>query len=52
MEHSEYDVVVIGSGLGGLAAATNLSKKGVKTLIIESKDRVGGRFCQRRYCYR
>lgn len=44
MKHIDYDVVVIGSGLGGLAAATNLSRKGIKTLLLESKDRVGGRF--------
>ena len=36
----QFDVVVIGSGLGGLAAATNLSRRGVKTLVVENRDRV------------
>jgi len=37
-----YDMIIIGSGLGGLAAATLLSQKGFKILIVESKDRIGG----------
>ncbi|HUX99150.1 MAG TPA: NAD(P)/FAD-dependent oxidoreductase [Candidatus Deferrimicrobium sp.] len=44
MKHEIYDVIVIGSGLGGLTAATLLSQKGLKVLVVESKDRVGGRF--------
>jgi phytoene desaturase len=39
-----YDVVVIGSGIGGMAAAALLAKKGVRTLLLESKERLGGRF--------
>lgn len=44
MNQTGYDVVVIGSGMGGIAAATLLSKKGYKTLLVESKERLGGRF--------
>ncbi len=44
MKHEVYDIVVVGSGLGGLAAGTLLSRKGFKTLMIESRDRIGGRF--------
>ncbi len=44
MKSEKFDVVVIGSGLGGLAAATLLSRKGFKTLLTEQKDRLGGRF--------
>lgn len=44
MQQGKYDVVVIGSGMGGIAAATLLSRKGYKTLVVESKERVGGRF--------
>ena len=44
MNESAYDIVVIGSGMGGIAAATLLSKKGYKILLVESKERLGGRF--------
>lgn len=38
----EYDVVVIGSGFAGLAAALTAAKKGSKVLILEKMGRVGG----------
>ena len=40
----DYDIVIIGSGLGGLTAASFLSRKGFKTLVVESRSRIGGRF--------
>jgi len=43
MENSKtYDVVVIGAGMGGLTAAALLAKKGLKTLLLEKEDQVGG----------
>jgi phytoene dehydrogenase-like protein len=36
------DVVVIGAGVNGLVAATFLAKAGLKTLVLERSDRVGG----------
>ena len=36
------DVVVIGAGHNGLAAAAFLAKAGLKTLVLEGTDRVGG----------
>jgi phytoene dehydrogenase-like protein len=39
---SSYDAVVIGAGPNGLAAAIELSKAGLSTLIIEGADSVGG----------
>jgi len=39
---AQYDVVVIGSGLGGLTAAALLARAGRKTLLIERNTSVGG----------
>ncbi|MES9143969.1 FAD/NAD(P)-binding oxidoreductase, partial [Cutibacterium acnes] len=38
----KYDVVVIGGGPAGLAAATSADRSGANTLIIEREDRLGG----------
>jgi len=40
---SVYDVVVIGAGAGGLSAAARLVAAGKKVLVVESRDRLGGR---------
>lgn len=37
-----YDVVVIGSGLGGLQCGSLLSKEGLKVCVLEKNDRIGG----------
>lgn len=39
---SDYDVVIIGSGLGGLSCAAAFARKGFKPLVIEQHDKVGG----------
>ena len=36
-------VVVIGAGLAGLAAADALRREGVEVVVVEARDRVGGR---------
>ncbi|WP_282629757.1 phytoene desaturase family protein [Empedobacter sedimenti] len=38
----KYDVVVIGSGLGGLVSAVILAKEGKKVLVLEKNNQYGG----------
>ena len=37
------DVIVIGAGMSGIAAARNLAKKGLKVVVVEGRNRLGGR---------
>ena len=43
MESFRPEVLIIGAGVAGLAAAAKLSGAGVRTLILEARDRIGGR---------
>lgn len=37
------DVIIIGAGMAGVTAARELKERGVSSIILEARDRVGGR---------
>jgi putrescine oxidase len=39
----QCDVVIIGAGATGLTVATDLQKAGLSAIVVEARDRVGGR---------
>jgi monoamine oxidase len=43
MEEHSFDVVVVGAGFAGAAAASVLQKSGYRTAVLEARDRAGGR---------
>src|SRR5260221_4998997 len=43
MSGSDVEVVVVGGGAAGIAAARTLRDAGVDALIVEARDRLGGR---------
>ena len=44
----EADVVVVGAGLAGLSAARRLHAAGVRVVVLEARERVGGRVLDHR----
>ncbi len=43
MNEPRCDVIVVGAGVSGLATARDLQAAGRRTLILEARDRIGGR---------
>lgn len=40
---ADVDIVVVGAGAAGLACARRLAEAGISTVVLEARDRVGGR---------
>lgn len=40
---TDTDVIIIGAGLAGISAARQLKSSGIRAIILEARDRVGGR---------
>tara|TARA_R100000322_G_scaffold132674_3_gene88582 strand:+ start:955 stop:2313 length:1359 start_codon:yes stop_codon:yes gene_type:complete len=40
---SELDVIIVGAGIAGLQSALKLKQAGKRVLVLEARDRVGGR---------
>jgi monoamine oxidase len=43
MTENRADVIIVGAGIAGLTAAEALSKAGLRVIVIEARDRIGGR---------
>ena len=42
IEKQPYDVVVVGGGIGGIAAAVAAAREGAKTILLEKQINLGG----------
>jgi carotenoid phi-ring synthase / carotenoid chi-ring synthase len=45
--HQDYSAIIIGGGVAGLTAAVHLAERGLKPLILEAAERVGGRLSKK-----
>ena len=45
----EADVIIIGAGVSGLAAAAKLQERGLSYIILEGANRIGGRLCSKEW---
>lgn len=49
MNEQSYDAVVVGAGFAGVTAARDLAQAGKRVLIVEARDRIGGRTYYRQF---
>ncbi len=50
MRQNQYEVIVIGAGMGGLVCACYLARAGMKVLIVEKNQKAGG--CCTSFCFK
>jgi monoamine oxidase len=48
MAANTHDVLIIGAGMAGLAAARSLARSGLRVLVLEAQHHIGGRVLTRR----
>ncbi len=42
MSHFDFDIIIIGAGVGGLTCGALLAQRGLKVLVVEKNRKVGG----------
>jgi monoamine oxidase len=43
LAHAPYDLVILGAGMAGLTVAREMTQAGLDIVVLEARDRVGGR---------
>ena len=50
-DNLDADVIIVGGGLSGMTCARKLQEKGIKVILLEARDRLGGRTQTTKVCH-